>query len=306
MIRPLLYERQLVTRLQEELLSAKMFRIASAMVSVAGVNEIFRSLERCLDRGGSGRILIGVDLPSDPHAIEKLRRLAAKNSGNLKLKYFRPLRSRIFHPKLFIFGGKASSTSAIIGSSNLTGGGLTENHEANIWVRSGSVVSELTEYFDEHFEGAYSSQVTPEWLADYQDAWLQRKKLFDRLKELRQKSQSKSRRHAPQPHLPKRIKDSLLAFTGGIRDWPRRELYPLVRRLGGLTVEVDSVHRANGLVHAEFFGERKTSRKLQNARKFKVPVMTEEDFWVLARQENVCRRKEGKRPIRFHAKGRGS
>ncbi|SRR6266566_2343331 len=191
MIRPLLYERQLVTRLQQELLSAKMFRIASAMVSVAGVNEIFPSLERCLEKGGSGQILIGVDLPSDPDAIGNLRRLAAKYSENLKLKYFRPLRSRIFHPKLFIFGGKASSTSAIIGSSNLTGGGLTENHEANIGVRSGSVVSELTEYFDEHFEGAYSSQVTSEWLADYRDEWLLRKKLFDRLKKLRQKTNPK-------------------------------------------------------------------------------------------------------------------
>lgn len=233
MIRPLLYERQLVTRLQEELLSARMFRIASAMISVAGLNEIVHSLERCLERGGSGRILIGVDLPSDPHAIERLRKLAAKSSGNLKLKYFRPLKNRIFHPKLFIFGNGATGTSAIIGSSNLTGGGLTENHEANIWVRSGDVVNELTEYFDEHFEGAYSSQVTPEWLADYRKTWVLRKKLFDRLKTLRQRSQSKSRRHAPQSHLPKRIKDSLIAFTGGIRDWPRKSgLYPTRPSLG--------------------------------------------------------------------------
>jgi hypothetical protein len=91
MIRPPLHERQLVIQLQEELLSAKMFRIASAMVSVAGVNEIFPSLERCLEKGGSGRILIGVDLPSDPHAIERLRKLADEHSDNLKLRYFRPL-----------------------------------------------------------------------------------------------------------------------------------------------------------------------------------------------------------------------
>jgi HKD family nuclease len=300
-----LYPRELVERVREELASSQHFRIASAMVSMAGVDLIYRSIERCMERDGCGQILIGVDLPSDPNAIERLRGLASKYASQLDLKYFRPLRNRIFHPKLFLFRKRKGKTSAIIGSSNLTGGGLTENHEANIWVRSGSVVSELTEYFDEHFEGAYSSQVTSEWLADYRDEWLLRKKLFDQLRRLRQKSQAKSRRHAPQSRLPKRIKDSLLAFTGGIRDWPRRELYPLVRRLGGWTVEVDSVRRADGLVHAEFFGGRKTSRKLQNARKFKVPVMTEEDFWALARRENVCRRKEGKGPIRFHAKGRG-
>jgi HKD family nuclease len=292
MIRPLLYERQLVTRLQEELLSAKMFRIASAMVSVAGVNEIFRSLERCLDRDGAGRILIGVDLPSDPHAIEKLRRLAAKYSGNLKLKYFRPLRSRIFHLKLFIFGSGASSTSAIIGSSNLTGGGLTENHEANIWVRSGGVVSELTDYFDEHFEGAYSSQVTPEWLAEYGKDWALRKKLYDRFRKTRRRRSSMVFQQIREVKFPKRIRGSFIAFTGGIPEWPRvRKLYPLVKRLGGTVAEIGGVARASCLVHAELPRGQKTTRKLRRANETHIPIITEENFWGLVRREKDLRRR---------------
>ena len=292
MIRPLLYERELVTRVQRELNSARMFRIATAMVSPAGVDELYLSLERCLERGGSGRILIGVDLPSDPHAIERLRKLATEHSGRLELKYFRPMKTRIFHPKLFIFGNGASSSSAIVGSSNLTGGGLTENHEANVWVRTSNAVNDLTEYFDEHFEGAYSSIVTREWLADYRDDWLLRRKLFDRLEKLRRRGQSRSHRNVQKSRFPKRIKDTLLAFTGGIRDWPRKpRLYPLVRRLGGWPVEVESVSRADGLIHAEFSGGRKTTRKLRSARKFQIPIMTEEDFWGLVQNEKRLRKR---------------
>lgn len=292
MIRPLLYERQFVTRLQEELLSAKMFRIASAMVSVAGVNEVFLSLERCLETGGSGRILIGVDLPSDPHAIESLRKLADKYSDNLKLKYFRPLKSRIFHPKLFIFGNGTSSASAIIGSSNLTGGGLTENHEANLWVRSGNAVNELTEYFDEHFEGAYSSQVTPEWLAEYRKDWALRKKLYDRFRKIRRRKSSAVFHQIRKSKFPKRIKGSFIAFTGGIPEWPRvRKLYPLVERLGGMVAEIGGVARANCLVHAELPRGQKTTRKLRRANETHIPIITEEDFWGIVRREKALRRR---------------
>src|SRR5947209_1596349 len=112
MLRALLYERQLVTRIQRELASAHQFQVATAMVSVAGVNWIYSSIERCLEKGGSGRILFGIDLPSDPKAIERVRNIATQHSGQLELKYFRPLKSRIFHPKLLLFRTRSGKTSA--------------------------------------------------------------------------------------------------------------------------------------------------------------------------------------------------
>jgi len=290
-IKPLLYERELVTRIQRELPSAKMFRIATAMVSPAGVDELYPSLERCLERGGSGRILIGVDLPSDPNAIERLRKLSMKHAGYFELKYFRPLRNRIFHLKLFIFGNGGSRHSAIVGSSNVTAGGLIDNHEANIWVQSGSAVDELTEYFDEHFEGAYSSQVTPEWLDEYREGWALRKRLYDRLRKLRRKKSSAVFLPHRNSNFPKRIKDSLIVFTGRIPNSPRRELYPLVRRLGGDTAEIGGVARASCLVHAELPRGFKTTRKLRRARKVGIPVITEEAFWSLVSKEKALRRK---------------
>jgi HKD family nuclease len=291
MIEPLLYERQLVTRIQKELGSAREFKIAKAMVSQAGVKWLSQSLEQCMDKGGKGRILIGVDLPSDPNAIEELDDRAAEYPGQLKLKYFRPLKSRIFHPKLFLFTKSNGKVSAIIGSSNLTGGGLAENYEANILVRSGAITDELVEYFDEHFEGAYSSDVTSEWIAEYRREWAKRKKLIERLRRLRRKTQVAARKKSRNLHLPKRIKGEHIAFTGGIPDWPRRKLYRFVERLGGHIVEAERISNANYLIHAEMMNGRKSTRKLRGARHYKIPIITEEDFRSLVIKEKSLRTK---------------
>lgn len=301
MIRPLLYEQQLVSHVQKELAASHQFQVATAMVSIAGVNRLRRSIERCFDKGGTGKILIGIDLPSDPNAIETLLKIATEYSDQLELRYFRPLKNRIFHPKLFLFKRKSGKACVIIGSSNLTEGGLIENYEANLWVQSGSIVSQLAEYFDEHFEGAYSSRVTAEWVADYRKEWLRRKKLFDRLRSLRQKSQALARKHVITSCFPKRIKGHRLAFTGGIRDWPRiSRLYPLVKRLGGKLVEAEQISNAECLIHAELMGGRKTTRKLRGARHFGIPVITEEDFWAIVRKEESLRAR--RRRIGQHAR----
>lgn len=292
MIKPLLYEDQLFTRIQKELVSARQFEIATAMVSVAGVKRLSQSLERCMDNGGCGRILIGIDLPSDPNAIERLDDTASEYSRQLKLKYFRPLKNRIFHPKLFLFTKPNGKVSAIIGSSNLTGGGLSENYEANILVQSDAVTKELGDYFDEHFEGAYSSDVTSGWIAEYRKEWVNRKKLIERLRKLRQKTQVTARKKARTLHSPKRIKGYRIAFTGGIPHWPRtKKLYPLVKRLGGRIVEAEHISNANYLIHAELMGGRKSTRKLRGARQFKIPIITEEDFWSLVSKEKSLRKK---------------
>jgi HKD family nuclease len=293
MTRPLLYERQLVTKIQRELASAKQFKIATAMVSIAGVKQICSSIGRCLEKGGCGKVLFGIDLPSDPKAIGSLRDIEIEYSGQLELKYFRPLKNRIFHPKLFLFRTRSGKTSAIIGSSNLTGGGLTENYEANVWVQTSAVANQLADYFDEHFEGAYSSRVTSEWIASYRKEWRQRKKLLDRLRRLRQKSQAMARKHIGKSYTAKRIKGYRLAFTGGILDWPRtHRLYPLVKRLGGIIVEAEQISNANLLVQTERMGGRKTTRKLRGARHFHIPIITEEDFWALVSKAKAMRRRK--------------
>ncbi len=290
MVKPLIYEHQLVAEARRELVAAKEFQIAIALVSLAGVNKIYQSLEKCIEKGGSGRVLVGVDLPSHPDAIERLLSLKARYPSKIELKYFRPLKNRIFHPKLFLFKRRNGKGMAIIGSSNLTNGGLEENYEANVLLELSGSANQLFEYFEELFEGAYASHVTSAWIADYRKEWRLRKNLLDKLHKLRKKTQAIVRKVALGSRLPKRISGERLSFTGRINDWPRDDkLYPLVRRLGGELVEAEGISKADFLIHAEIMGGRKTTAKLLGARKFGIPVITEEDFWRLIRKEKSVR-----------------
>jgi predicted RNA-binding Zn-ribbon protein involved in translation (DUF1610 family) len=79
----------------------------------------------------------------------KIRKeLLGKNENRLQIRYFDKLG---FHPKLLIFKGK-NQIAVILGSSNLTSGGLSRNIEANVLLASGipeyGPIKDIVEYFD--------------------------------------------------------------------------------------------------------------------------------------------------------------
>jgi hypothetical protein len=256
------------------------------------MNHVDDSMRRCLHKGGSGEILVGIDLPSDPKALQQLIRIEGNYAGQLKVKIFRRLKSRIFHPKLFIFEGRNGKNSAIIGSSNLTGGGLTENYEVNVLVEADTVAGELKDYFDEHFQGAYSEDLTSDWLKHYVKEWLKRKKLLDKLRKPPPKNRARAHTNIEKVDTPKRISGYRFAFTGAIPDWPRaKKLYPCVRELGGRITEAEHIASADCLVHGEVMSGRKTTRKLRGARQNRVPVISEEEFMALVARERALRKR---------------
>jgi HKD family nuclease len=292
MVKTLLYEKELLTEVQRRLKSARQFKIATAMISAAGVNRVDESIRRCLQKGGSGEILIGIDLPSDPKAMQELLRIESNYAGRLQLKVFRRLKNRIFHPKLFIFKGRNGKRSAIIGSSNLTCGGLTENYEVNVLVEADTVAGELSDYFDENFQGAYSEDLTSEWIEPYFKEWVKRKKLLDKLCQPPPKNRARAHMNIEKVDTPKRISGYRFAFTGGIPDWPRaRTLYPCVRKLGGSFTEAEHIASADCLVHGEVMSGRKTTRKLRGARQNKIPVISQEEFMALVAKERDLRKR---------------
>jgi HKD family nuclease len=292
MVKTLLYEQQVLTTVQRHLASARRFKIATAMVSAAGMDYVGDSIRRCLQKGGTGEILIGIDLPTDPKALGELLQIQSKHAGQLDLKTFRRLKKRIFHPKLFIFEGSRGNKSAVVGSSNLTGGGLAENYEVNLLVDSNSTAEELSDYFDEHFEGAYSVRLTHEWLEEYAKEWAKRKKLLDKLRQISRKGSARAPKERDGVDVPNRIKGYNFAFTGGIPNWPRdSKLYPYVRTLGGKITEAEHIANANCLVHGEVMNGIKNTRKLRGARQQHIPVISEEDFMALIAKEKTLRKR---------------
>jgi len=274
-------EGELLEQLKADLPRASNFYCAMALVTKSGMDLIEPLFERCLESGGHGSVLFGVDLPTEPVAIERLRSMQMRHKSNFELRRFQPGRT-FFHPKLSIFVRQGRGMSAIVGSSNLTGGGLSKNYETNVFVDEHKVVQQFLDYFKEHFHGAHAKRIDQRWLDQYRHLWAERKKAEELQRKLRAKA---IRLGGILPNIPKRIRGHIFAFTGKIADWPRTAtLYPYVEEHGGhVAKRAAAMSSAECLVHAEILGGRKSTKKLMRAHQLNIPIITEEQFFKLAR-----------------------
>jgi HKD family nuclease len=113
-------------------------RFAVSFVKRSGLALIRENLENCLARGGRIEFLVSLDFQiTEAEAVKTLIEMA--NSGaSIKCYSYRhtsPAESATYHPKLYILSGQ-STVNLIVGSSNLTSGGLRTNAEANIMIEA--------------------------------------------------------------------------------------------------------------------------------------------------------------------------
>ncbi|NQW18101.1 MAG: hypothetical protein HQ478_11520 [Chloroflexi bacterium] len=100
-----------------------------AFVSIGGVELLFDdSIFREFIGKGSFQLIVGIDAVTNTAALESLSN-AADNYPNLEVKAFFHNDGGLFHPKFCWFGSPTGGTS-IVGSGNLTKGGLRDNWEA--------------------------------------------------------------------------------------------------------------------------------------------------------------------------------
>jgi HKD family nuclease len=243
-MRVLLERGEVLRELTSRISRSSQFSLGTALISQSGLDLVCASIEDCLNRGGKGQLLFGVDLPSEPAAIRRLSEIQKNHKENFILRRFEPGRT-FFHPKISIFVAKKKT--AILGSSNLTAGGLDTNYETNILIDQPRVVNQLLDYFNEHFLGAHSKPVDHRWLSDYEQLWKKRKQIEHQQRKLREKARNLGR---PPANVPKQIKGHAFAFTGAIAGWPReRKLYPRIERLGGIVAR-----KAGGMGSADYRG----------------------------------------------------
>lgn len=121
--------------LLESLEWASDVRIATAFVKGSGVSRLHDSFERVLARGGEIQVVYGLDFRiTDPEAIEEFISLADGNPDSVKHYAYSDwglALSHVFHPKLYVCAGSEGSARVLMGSSNLTRGGLWSNFEVN-------------------------------------------------------------------------------------------------------------------------------------------------------------------------------
>jgi HKD family nuclease len=154
-------------------------RIMVAFASKEGVNHLQRSIDAAPDEQ-SVQLVVGVDFGiTTREALERLR------ESNIDTRIF--LNSVTFHPKVFEFEG-AADARLVVGSGNLTDGGLSGNVEA-------ALVG----------EGEPSDQVFADARSHFDEIWSQSAPLSeDLLQELRESETVQSEAESPAGVTPRR------------------------------------------------------------------------------------------------------
>ncbi len=115
--------------------TAEQVFIAVAFLKQSGLNELLPSIKKCLRRSCTVTVVCGLDFAlTEPTALHQLRKLFEGTSSKLKL-FSSAERNTIFHPKFFLFENVKYAT-VIIGSANLTRGGLVGNEECSLQVNT--------------------------------------------------------------------------------------------------------------------------------------------------------------------------
>lgn len=127
--------------------SADKILIYSAFLKTSGLSQIRHSLQSAVNTGANIKVLAGLDFfITEPAALWELYNLfEGHNNATLLLA---SAAKTTFHPKLYYFE-KGGMVTIIIGSANLTSGGLSKNFELSILQKlplKSSLVDELNSY----------------------------------------------------------------------------------------------------------------------------------------------------------------
>jgi HKD family nuclease len=144
--------------LKSELIESTKVQIAVAFLRRTGIDEIYKSLDYALrENNAQIEIIAGLDFKTtDSSALLALKDIENKQK-NFKFYCFGDKRDNyndlVFHPKMYLFDTTLSRNTkytSIIGSSNLTGGGLASNFEVN------SIFREDTPKYYSQLEAIYN------------------------------------------------------------------------------------------------------------------------------------------------------
>lgn len=108
------------------------FRAAIAFVKRSGTSRILPDLQGALSRGMSARISVGVDAGgTSREGLEALLSVASATCTTVVVHNASTAPHRTFHPKVYLFCN-ANRADIVVGSGNLTAGGLYANYEAGL------------------------------------------------------------------------------------------------------------------------------------------------------------------------------
>ncbi len=159
-------DRTVAEAVNEACRGASSARVAVAFAKGSGFAAA-PSFEDMAARGGRVELLAGVDFQlTDLAAIQRFER-----PPSAARVYFHPDHSgqTIFHPKVYLAESDSLAT-AIVGSSNLTLGGLTDNVEANILIRGTpdhQLIQTIRAFHSRLWNSGFAFSVTEQFRENY-------------------------------------------------------------------------------------------------------------------------------------------
>lgn len=159
---------------KQEMQGANNVQIAVAFLKYTGIKVVEKSMRQCLENGGSFEIIAGLDFKTtDSQALKYFINLK-KEYSKVNFYCFGDRKENktniVFHPKIYLFE-KGRETTGIVGSANMTRGGLMTNFEVN------TVFKEIKPLYFSQLQAIYNSVkftdsiFTPdeEYLSGYSD-----------------------------------------------------------------------------------------------------------------------------------------
>ena len=126
-----------------------------AFASTNGVAWLFEdpAIERVLSGGGEVDILVGIDAVTNRQSLERLQTLKQRHF-NFEPRVFWNENNGLFHPKMSYFTYPGGGQTLVVGSGNLTPGGLKNNFEGYTVISADPQerldVSALDEFLEYH------------------------------------------------------------------------------------------------------------------------------------------------------------
>ena len=128
--------REMASVLPSVIEGSRDLRIAVAFVSRRGLATIDPALTAAVQAGATAEFLVGLDMrATEPEALKVLLDRTGETDRVALYCYTSVTTAGIYHPKLYVSRAGDQVTS-IVGSSNLTAGGLKKNVEVNVLIES--------------------------------------------------------------------------------------------------------------------------------------------------------------------------
>ncbi|MCL4487039.1 MAG: phospholipase D-like domain-containing protein [Chloroflexi bacterium] len=167
--------------LETELPLASRVDIAVAFLKRSGFKALQDQFKRALERGCVFRFVIGTDFwETDPQPVIWLMR-EFQSYPNCQLFLMEQQNGSNFHPKVYLLE-RSDYVILIVGSSNLTGGGLSENCEADLVIRlehKGALLRQVREFFDEMIKSGRARLANPFIVGEYEKQYRVHRKYID-------------------------------------------------------------------------------------------------------------------------------